>query len=175
MTTFEFVSVLLSIVVSLAFAHLLTAIARLIQSDGVKFSWFWAGWVGILLFCCVDYWFSLWLARDTSVWSFGYVVFWLVLATVLYLSVWLAVPNFEGGTYRDLPAFFAANRRRMLGAVFLYLLMGNLGNMTVEAFKSAAPLVVLWLSPIAAAWVWADRRVQAAALAMLYVLMTYYA
>lgn len=58
MTAFEFVSVLLSIVVSLAFTLILTGTARLIQAKGVRFSLVYALWVGLIVFSCVDYWIS---------------------------------------------------------------------------------------------------------------------
>lgn len=91
MSSFEFVSVLLSIVVSLALAHLLTAIARMAQAKRLKLSFPLAGWIGVALFCCIDYWFSFWQARDMDVWSLGYVALWLVLAAALYRMGWLAL------------------------------------------------------------------------------------
>ena len=64
MTTFEFVSVLLSLVVSLALAHVLTGMARMLVAKGMKFSFVLFGWMAVALFDCVDLWFSLWAARD---------------------------------------------------------------------------------------------------------------
>lgn len=44
MSTFEFVSVLLSIVISLALAHLLTGVAQALKARKVRFDWVLAGW-----------------------------------------------------------------------------------------------------------------------------------
>jgi hypothetical protein len=172
MTTFEFVSVLLSIVVSLAFAHLLTGIARLVQAQGVRFSLFYAGWMGVFLFCCLDYWFSLWQIRGTNVWTLGYVVFWLVLATMLYLATWLIVPTeraVENGI--DLAAYHDANRRKYLAALFVYQTLGVAANLSVASLSAAAWLAIPGLASLAIAWLWRDRRVQFAALSV-YILMT---
>jgi TM2 domain-containing membrane protein YozV len=172
MSTFEFVSVLLSIVISLAFAHLLTGIARLVQAQGVRFSLVYAGWLGIFLFCCLDYWFSLWQTRATQVWTLGYVIFWLVLATMLYLATWLIVPTeraVENGV--DLSAYHEANRRKYLGALFLYQILGAAANLSISSLSAAVWLVIPGLASVAAAWLWRDRRVQLAALA-IYVAMT---
>ncbi|MCX7357651.1 MAG: hypothetical protein NT015_05860 [Alphaproteobacteria bacterium] len=57
MSTFEYVSVIFSVVVSLAFTHLLAGIVRLIHARGVKFSFVHAGWIALLVFWCIDYWF----------------------------------------------------------------------------------------------------------------------
>lgn len=176
MTTFEFVSVLLSIVVSLAFAHLLTGIARLIQSKVARISWVYIGWIGIFLFCCVDYWFSLWQARTTALWSLGYVAFWLLLATALYLTSWLVVPSERDTAVRvDLATFYDGNRRNFLGAFFAYIAIGLFGNLTVATLQSAALVSLAFLGLIGAAWLWRDPRVQVSALAGSYLLLGWYA
>jgi hypothetical protein len=175
MSTFEFVSVLLSIVVTLAFTHLLTGIARLINAKDVKFSLVWAGWIGALLFGCVDYWFSLWQARATAVWSLAYVVFWLLLATALYLTAWLAVPEFDRHERVDLVAFHEGSRRKYLGALIIVSLLGSGMNLTVETFRSVVPTTAAWLAVIAAAWLWRGRWVQLAALAAYYAMLVWYA
>ena len=176
MTTFEFVSVLLSIVVSLAFAHLLTGIARLIQAKVARISWVYVGWMGIFLFCCVDYWFSLWQARATELWSLGYVAFWLLLATALYLTSWLVVPSERAFSERvDLAAFYDENRRNFLGAFFAYTATGLFGNLSVSTLQSAALVSLAFLGLIGAAWFWRDGRVQISVLAVSYVLLGWYA
>lgn len=115
MTTFEFVSVLLSFVVSLALAHLLTGVARMVKASGVKPSVLLFGWMGVALFDCIDLWFSLWHARDTGVWTVPYVLLWLAAATSIYFFIWLIVPEgeFEG---RDLRADFEQTRRNSCSA-----------------------------------------------------------
>lgn len=176
MTTFEYVSVLLSIVVSLAFAHMLAGLARIIQAKLAKLSWVYVGWMGLLAFACVDYWFSLWQARTVDNWSLGYVSFWLLLATVLYLTTWLAVPP-ENATLEpvDLEAFYVANRRNFLAAFGAYQLIGLFGNLTVATLQSAALVSITFTGLIGAAWLWRDARVQIAALCASYVLVGWYA
>jgi hypothetical protein len=176
MSAFEYVSVLLSIVVSLAFAHLLTGIARLVQAQGVKFSLVYAGWFGIFLFGCLDYWFSLWQIRGTGVWTLGYVVFWVVLATMLYLATWLVVPTeraTEDGI--DLAAYHDANRRKYLGALFIYQVLGVAANLSVPSLTAAVWVAVPGLASIAVAWLWRDRRIQLVALGACIVTIAWYA
>ncbi len=175
MNTFDFVSVLLSIVVSLAFTHLLAGVARLIAAEGVKFSLTWAGWVGVLLFSCVDYWFSLWQARKTHVWTLGLVALWLLLAAALYLTVRLAVPEFDVDDGKDLVAFNARNRRKYLAAFAVTNVVGALVNLTVEAFRTVVPTLAIYLMIGAVAWIWPGRRAQFAALAAQYAMTIWYA
>lgn len=175
MSTFEFVSVLLSFVVSLAFAHMLTGVARLVRAKSVKPSFVLFGWMGVAFFECVDIWFSLWHARETGSWSFSYVLLWLLAATSLYLFAWLIVPegDLDG---RDLNAHFHDTRRKFLIAHASYMSLGWLINATVTAFQElASPAFLLWFVPIVAAWAWANKWVQWAALAMTWVLIFLYA
>lgn len=175
MTTFEFVSVLLSFVVSLALAHLLTGVARLVRAKGVKPSFVLFGWMGVALFECVDIWFSLWHARETGSWSLPYVVLWLLAATSLYLFSWLIVPEGELDG-RDLKAHFHDTRRKFLVAHASYLLLGWLINVTIATFQElTSPIFLLWFVPIAMAWMWANKWVQLAALAMTWMLIVMYA
>jgi hypothetical protein len=65
---FTYVSVLLSIVVALALTHLPAGIATLLRVHVTRFSLVHMAWVGILLFACVDYWFSIWGLREAEAW-----------------------------------------------------------------------------------------------------------
>lgn len=174
MSNFEFVSVLLSIVTSLTIAHLLTAIARMVQAKDLRFSFVLAGWIGMLLFGCVDYWFSLWEARGTESWTLGYVLLWLGAATLIFLAARLVVP--EGpldGVH--LPAFFLANRRRFIVPYIGAMLCGTAINSTLEAFRDlVSPQVLVWLAPLLAAYIWSQWWVQVAALVATWVLAGLY-
>ena len=176
MTTFEYVSVILSVVVSLAFTHLLTGVARIIQTPGVRFSFAYAGWLALLVFWCVDYWFSLWQSRNADVWTFGYVAFLLLMATVLYLACGLATPGeAELANRKDLAEFHALNRRKFLGALLVYQVLSIFGNLAIASLQSAALVNVGQLALIAAAWVWGGRRVQIGAVTLMALLTGWYA
>lgn len=176
MTTFEFVSVLLSIVVSLAFAHLLTGIARLIQAKVVNPSLPFMGWIGIFLFCCVDYWFSLWQARAVPHWSLAYVLFWVAVGAVLYLTCWLVVPTESAVEEQfDMSEFFESRRRSFLGAYLVYVGMGLFANLTIGSLASAALVSVSQLVLVGAAYLWRGPVVQAAVIIAMYGLTAWYA
>jgi hypothetical protein len=174
MTAFEFVSVLLSFVVSLALAHVLTGIARMVKASNLTPSLLLFGWIGIALFDCIDLWFSLWHARDATIWTVPYVLLWLAAAISIYLFAWLIVPDgaFDG---RDLRADFENTRRKFVLGHAAYLVFGLSINMTLPQFQELVSLqVAIWFIPIALAWFWSNRWVQAASLLMTYGLMAYY-
>ncbi len=65
---------------------LLVGVVRLIHAPGIKFSLAYLGWIGLLVFWRVDYWFSLWQSRNADIWTLGFVAFLLLMATVLYVA-----------------------------------------------------------------------------------------
>jgi hypothetical protein len=174
MTTFDYVSVLLAIVISLAFTHLVMGIVRLIQLRGIKPSFVYFGWIGLLLFFCVDYWFSVWHAR-TAPMSLAFVSFLLLMVTVLYATCGLAVPEAATRDGVNLDDFHRTNRRRYLGALFIYTALGFFGNLIIASLQLAMVVSVLQLVVIGIAWLWGDRRVQIAALAGMYAVTGWYA
>src|SRR5512137_904719 len=107
MTPFEYVSVLLSVVVSLALAHLLIGITKIIKAGVSRWSIPLIGWIGVMIFLCIDYWFSIWAARNDPVWSLGFVCFLLVLGAVLFVGCWMIVPEFDGKEPVDLATHYA--------------------------------------------------------------------
>jgi hypothetical protein len=173
MTAFEFVSVLLSIVVSLAFTHILTGTARLIQAKRVRFSLVHTLWVLLIVFSCVDYWISLWGLREVTEWPLTLVLFMLSAATVLYLVSWLVVPA-EVIDGIDLVAYHDENRRKYAGAFCIYMLFGAIANSFIQGFQSAVLLSFVFAGLAAVAWIWRSAWVQWLAIGGLYVGIAYY-
>lgn len=175
MTTFEFVSVLLSLVVSLALAHVLTVMARMLVAKEMKFSFLLFGWMAVALFNCIDLWFSLWAARDTPAWSLGYILLWLAAAIAIYLFAWVVAPEGKLDGV-DLRAYYEENRRKFLPLATLYLVFGFLINMTVSQFQALASVqAAAFYMPAIAAWIWPQRWVQFAALTFHWLLLIGYA
>lgn len=130
----------------------------------------------MLLFWCVDYWFSTWQLRDADVWTLGFVVFLLVMATVLYIACGLAVPaeaDLVDGA--DLAAFHDANRRRFLGALFVYQVLSIFGNLAIAGMQSAVLVNLGQIAIVGVAWVWPNRPVQYGAIVAMVLLTGWYA
>jgi hypothetical protein len=111
MTTFEFISVLLSIVVGLALTRLLSGLSRVVELQmRVTFSWPQGAWaVNVGLALVVFWWATLGGQMDLNVWSFPSFALLLLYAVLLYVLAALIVPTelVEGA---DLGAHFAAVR-----------------------------------------------------------------
>jgi hypothetical protein len=175
MSTFEFVSVLLSIVISLAIAHLLTGVAQALKAKKVRFDWVLAGWWLFVLMLCVDYWFSVWRLRDQPVWTLGFVLTWLVLAAITYIAAWLVVPDTDADGTMDFVAHHEANRRKYLGALTVWVAGGTVVNGYTPSMELANLLVPFFIIVFIVPIIWKHWLVQIAALVLAYAGFIFYA
>jgi len=173
MNAFEYVSVLYSIVVSLAVTHLLVGLGRIIRAPKVRFSLVHAGWVVYMFFQCVDFWFSIWRTRD-SILNVGLAVYAFAIAAALYLSCWLVMPEIRPDETVDLVAVNDRDRRKYLGAFIVYSALGALGILATNGLRPALWAPVIGILASAAAWIWRNRGVQATALAAIYAATVLY-
>ena len=124
---------LLSIIISLALAHLLSGIAHIIENGAKRFSLLLAQWIAWCFFLCVDYWFTIWHARDNTAWTFGYVSLLLLQAALIYIVARLVVPAPRNDEPIDLSDFFDRHRRKFMGAIATLAIVNEGTNLTLQA------------------------------------------
>lgn len=137
MTASEHVLILLSLVVSLALAHLLSGIARLIHARHVRWSWLHGAWLLLVFVLLVDFWISVWQLRLQEDWNILQVFFWMAMATIQYMIAALVVPDKVPETGMDLADFHERNRSRYIGLFFVNLIFAIAANLMLEGFSSA--------------------------------------
>lgn len=118
---FQYLAVLLSIVLGLGVTQLLTGVGRLVQArDRVRAYWPPLAWVALLLLIHVQTWWAMFDMRDHRGWTL--LKFLVVLATpaCLYLMAALVLPDVAeataGGRELDLRAHYYAQARWFYGA-----------------------------------------------------------
>ncbi|MBV8067807.1 MAG: hypothetical protein JO113_07505 [Candidatus Eremiobacteraeota bacterium] len=182
MTAFDYLSVLLSIVLGLAIANVLTRLAAVVAArERVDFYWpplAWAIWV---FFISVQHWWAQWGERHTPTWSFG--AFWLELLVPvdLFLLSALVLPAGEE-TRLDLGEWYFRNRAWFYGVMFFLPVLslaeefartGRISSSLNFAFLIAFDVVIL------IAYVLKSRRAQewitaqAMILTVAYVLLLF--
>ena len=107
MSTFEFVSVLLSIVVGLGLTHLLTGVGHALEHRrDVRFYWVQGLWVVNVGLIFVSFWWATVFSHaDRVTWYFPNFIVLLVYAVLGYLCAVLIVPS-DLERSRDLEAHF---------------------------------------------------------------------
>jgi hypothetical protein len=124
---FEYLSVLISIVLGLALTQLLTSSARLVQARGrVRVYWPVLVWIGTLLAVLVQSWWAMFDLRDHAAWNVGQFALVLAHPTLLYFMTVLLLPDpdregpidLRANYFAQAPWFFSA----MAGVIVVSLL-----------------------------------------------------
>jgi hypothetical protein len=111
MTPFEYLSVLISIIVGLAITQLLSGTARLIQIRArVRPHATTLLWMATLFLLDTQIWWAAFERRDISEWNFFLFLFYLLQPTLAFLLSYLVLPELGDEDEIDLPANFAGNR-----------------------------------------------------------------
>jgi len=121
MHAFDYLAVLISIVLGLAMTQLLAALARWLELRGEMKAYAPAAlWAGFLLLVDVQTWWSMFGLRDAASWTFLQFAVVLVQPILLFLLAALALPG-PVSAERDLKAWFLRHRAWFFG-LFLALL-----------------------------------------------------
>lgn len=160
MTIFEYILVLLSVILGLALAQLATGVGELIRSrKAVTWSVPYVLWL-VFCFCAIlDVWASGWLLRTGARWNLLSVVLLLALSLSIYLAVLWLVPRQVDERKIDLGQFMLAERRYFIGILIAYCVLGVLVNLYLfptghfdwASYNIAGPFIVAlslgWWSP----------------------------
>ena len=99
MTSFEYVMVLVSIVIALAIAHLLTALGECVRrirgkGEPLKLDAVFLLWVGYALIWLISFWWWEFKFQEVvTEWSFGLYLFVIGYAIALFMWVQILVPH----------------------------------------------------------------------------------
>jgi len=139
MTVFEYVMLLVSVVLSLGIARVLEGHAHLLKAgQEVRWSSTYLLWLLLIFLCHIDLWASLWFLRTAAVWTLPSLLATLVSAMTLFYAAVLSIPERVGGEGIDLWDFHMANRQRYVGALGVYLILGIILNSFVLGGDFAA-------------------------------------
>jgi hypothetical protein len=165
MNPFEFVMVLVSIIVGLGVAELLVGIARILRGE-LKPYWVHAIWVFTLLVMQLQYCWSLFDLEATSEWVFLDLVRLLTPPITLFLASSLLFPS---RTERiDLVEYYFAKRKPIFGLLFCvmsfyWVLNYSVSLLSALQFAGVAMAATLFTT---------DRRPIHAVLTLVYAIST---
>ncbi len=99
MSLFEFLMVLVSIIVGLGIAEILNGIALQVRyRQAIKGYWLHSCGVALVAVALLQNWWELWGLRDTGEWLFFSMVLMLISPAALYLIAHLIFPERKQGT-----------------------------------------------------------------------------
>jgi hypothetical protein len=122
MTPFEYLSVLISIIVGLAITQLLSGAARLIQlRRRVRPHATTLCWMVFLFLLDTQIWWAAFFRRYAEDWNFFMFLFYLLMPILAFLLSYLVLPELGDEDEIDLAANFEGNRPWFFGLAALML------------------------------------------------------
>ena len=122
MTPFEHLSVLISIILGLGIAHLLSNVHELVQARRrVRVHWLPVIWTVLVFIGLVQWWWASFGLRTHLQWNFFYFLFILARPVIAYLSAAFVLPRPHPGEPCDLEAHYFEMRHWL----FLMLASAN--------------------------------------------------
>ena len=131
MSLFEFLMVLVSLIIGLGIAELLTGVARIIRNhQQVRLYWVHSVFVAILFLALLQTWWEIWELRAVPSWTFGGLLMMLGGPIGLFIISHLVFPEPVSGS--DLNAYYFENKK----PIFFIAIM------TVAVSATFRPVVV---------------------------------
>lgn len=155
MDAFNYLSVLVSIILGLGITQLLASVGRAVEQRGTRIPyWPPAVWALVLLLAHVQTWWSFYGLRTHESWSFLQFLFVLLQPIGLYLLSVLVLPG-DASAAKDLKTRYHSNRSVFFGLLAAFLGLSIVRDLVVsgslpEPMNAAFQVFLLVLSVVAA-------------------------
>jgi len=163
LAAFDFYIVLLSIVVSISVAGLLTAVVRLIQaSRRVRFAWTWAVWAVAIFALQVLFWLRSYSYRDLFQLRLSTTLPPLALAILAFLASGLVTPHVPDAGPVDLAEFHRREGRKYIAACMAFSLTAVVQTAVMSRYEAHTDPRAYWgpllFASVEAFAIWQIRR-----------------
>lgn len=164
MTPFDYLTILISIVLGLAMTNVLNRLAVVMTArERVDFYWPPIAWAIWIFFISVQHWWAQWSVHSFRHWNFLSFAMGLVDPVILFLLSALVLPEREEDGKIDLGQWYYRNRLWFYGVFFL-LPLASIAEEIVRTGRVASMVNLAFLIAfeisIAFAYVMKSRRAQ---------------
>lgn len=165
MSLFEFIVGMISVVLALAVARLLSGVSELIQSrSNIRFALVHAVWVLNLFLLTFVHWWTLWVFRDLN-WNFLMFFYSLIGPSLMFFASTMITPRIQTERTVDLNAYFLDTRRYFLPVfvvMSLFFVLDGPFFGTEKLLNTARAAQILVIAIAACGLLSASSRVQKA-------------
>lgn len=143
---FDYVMVLVSVVIGLALTHLMQGVAGLIQQPGkTRIWWVHLVWVAFVMITAAFFWWWEYALHDLTRWTFQTYLLLLLYAFVIYLSAAVLFPHeLEPGV--SLEAYFIGRRRWFFGLQMLWQTLDGVDSLSKGMAHAQSLGIEYWVS-----------------------------
>ncbi|MBC5815038.1 MAG: hypothetical protein GIW97_00710 [Candidatus Eremiobacteraeota bacterium] len=151
MKPFDYLTVLISIIMGLAIANLLSGAVRLMHArHRLRLYWPTIVWSILLFIVTAQHWWAEFSLHTKLDWTFGGFLATLIIPVDLYLLCALALPNDDDATDIDLRAWYFKNRRTFFVLLIILAPLSYLEELLTTGSVHKAPLETVLLGTMAA-------------------------
>jgi hypothetical protein len=142
MDAFSYLSILISIVVGLALASLLTGFAAMVRARArVVMYWPLAAQMVLIFLVQVQLWWAFFSLREVGRWSFPEFLVVLMQAVLVYLATAVLVPDIRDGERIDLKECYFREARWFFAVLLLAIVDSLLKNLVLTGqFQNSTDL-----------------------------------
>ena len=159
MDTFSYLSVLISIVLGLGIANLLSAVATLVRCRSrLRMYWPLPVWITTLFLIYVQSWWAMFGLREVAAWSFAAFLIVLLQPVALFLMTAVISPRVPDTGVTDLRSQYFSESRWFFGTLAGALLISLAKNVVLYGKPPELPNLAAHLVFISAAVVGAVSR-----------------
>jgi hypothetical protein len=127
MSAFEYIAVIVSVIVGLGLTRILQGVGGLLEARSrVRVYWVHLVFTGIILVGHLQFWWLFWSSRQVGTWSFFPFLFLLLQPIILYLLAGLCFPDFSDTGKIDFRDFYYRNHRWFFGLLALLMVLISL-------------------------------------------------
>jgi hypothetical protein len=167
LSTFEYLSVFISIVIGLAVVHVLRGLVRLYDGPDSKPYWIHTGWVLYLIYWLPYFWWFTFDWQEQQTWVFPLFFFVVLYSMLVYVLCVVLVP-LGAIPSQDMEAYYFNNHRKLFSIWTVVLLVDVAdaflkGPENVVALgPSYIPVTVVFFFSLLVAAITPNRRYHAA-------------
>lgn len=135
MSPFEYVSVVLSLILGLVVTQIIGGIADYIHHTAkVRFYWLWAVWVLFVFTLAIQEWFIEFKLQSIEAWTPRTLLFILAYPISLFLTTRFLFPSI-GQDVLDLRIYYFEHYPRFFGAALFMAVMAIISNLFIEGYS----------------------------------------
>lgn len=144
MSPFEYVIVLVSIIIGLGITLVLTGIAQLIREEKtVKLFWPYLIWIGLVFVLHIHEWWITYQLKSTVAWHLPTFLFIILYPILLFILANLLFPDSWEKNNRDMKQFYFAIYRKFFGCAVMLVILSVLQNIFISGLPVTTQFVHL--------------------------------
>jgi hypothetical protein len=141
MDAFNYVSVIMSVVIGLGLSQLLTGTAELVKARRrIKFYWVHLLWIPLIFVGHIFLWWTMWNLRLIRNWNFFSFLVLLLAPVLLYVAAAFLIPRVESDVFINLREYFYENSSAFFGVIAAFTAVLGAENWLLTGRLSPAPV-----------------------------------